>query len=375
MKGTHPMKTENNERKRRPFQPLFWLVTALLWLLCSAWYMIPWPSSLIEFWYSRGFFKALGFIVVPVTGRLPFSLAMVLNIALPLLCLALWLRLFIRNFRTKELPVWRIYLKVIYGLLFIIPALWCWFLIFWGMGYAREPMETRLHLGTEAVRESELEEIAEKLFNQLMSDLPATEEERNVKRAITSISYSMERTIQAWEGRSVALPRRVKATIPGMLLMNGTSGLCAPFTLEAHVDGGLPDTFFVAVAAHELGHIAGVCDEGETNLLGFVAGLQAENSYARYCVALDLYLDVARQLRTEKLQEAMRRLPETAREDIRAMQEASRRYRIDFFQKWSWRMYNRYLKSQGVKEGVRSYGRGVQLVVKAWRAGLLNLSY
>ena len=368
------MKQQNEKKNSPSFQVAFWLLTVLLWLFCASWHLIPWPSSLIEFWYSRGFFKALGFIVVPLTGRLPFSLALVLLIALPLLCLGLWLRLLIRYFRKKERSFRHVLLKGVKALLFLVPLLWCWFLLFWGMGYAREPMESRLHLGTEAVTEAELEEIGDQLFAGLMRDLPATEAERNVERAVASVSHSMERLIRIWEGRSVALPRRVKATIPGMLLMNGTSGICAPFTLEAHVDGGIPDTFFVAVAAHELGHIAGMCDEGETNLLGFAAGLQAENSYARYCVALDLYLDVARQLNTERRQEVLARLPESCWKDIREMQEASSRYRIDFFQKWSWRMYNHYLKSQGLKEGVRSYGRGVQLVVKSWRAGLLPLS-
>ena len=352
----------------------FWLTTALLWLLCGVWYFLPRQSGQVELWYSRGLFKSLAFLIVPLTDSLPFSLAITLLVAFPLVLAGVFVAEVISALRQKEKVTIRVLSRGIKILLFLLPFLWCWFLLFWGIGYGRDPMETRLHMDNEAVAESELLQIADTLYGVLTRDLPRDAEERNISRAVRSISYAMQRVVLRWEGRSAAVPRRVKATPPGLLLLNGTSGICSPYTLEAHVDGALPDTFFVAVAAHELGHIAGVCDEGETNLIGYAAGLQAENSYARYCVALDLYVNVARQLSPELRQAAMARLPQSALDDIRKAGEASRRYRIEFFHKWSWRMYNHYLKSQGVKDGVRSYGRGVQLVVKAWRAGMLPLA-
>ena len=114
-------------------------------------------------------------------------------------------------------------------------------------------------------------------------------------------------------------------------------------------------------------------DEGETNLIGYIAGLRADDPYARYAVALGVYRSVAGQRGPEAYRQAVERLPEQAREDMRLAREASARYHIDWFQKWSWRAYNQYLKSQGVREGVASYGRGAQLLARAWRAGHLEL--
>jgi hypothetical protein len=122
-----------------------------------------------------------------------------------------------------------------------------------------------------------------------------------------------------------------------------------------------------------LGHIAGVCDEGETNLIGYIAGLGADDPYARYAVSLNIYLAVAHQLGGEARTTAIQQLPEQAIQDMQRAREAQEWYRIDWFQKWSWRAYNHYLKSQGVREGVRSYGRGAQLLAQAWRAGYLEL--
>lgn len=369
--------TEEHEAQEKRSALGLWLVAggigALLWLGCISWYYIPWQPAQIEFWYSRGLYKVISSLIVPVTDRIPFSLILTAQAALLVLALFVLLRFIVALIRKKESPGRKGAWKRILLTVFFAPLLPCWFLLFWGIGYGREPMETRLHLSTEKVREEELEEIGEQLLAMIERDRPRHEDERNVERAIRSVASAMEGLVLQWEERSITLPRRVKATPPGLLLVNGTAGICSPFTLEAHVDGGLPDTTFVAIAAHELGHIAGVCDEGETNLIGFAAGLHAEDSYARYCVALDLFLDVTRQLPGEKNRALANRLPGEVIKDLIARQEATQRYRIDIFHRWSWRMYNHYLKSQGVKEGVRSYGRGVQLVVKAWRAGLLPL--
>ena len=70
---------------------------------------------------------------------------------------------------------------------------------------------------------------------------------------------------------------------------------------------------------------------------------------------------------------ALAKLPPQARDDLKRTSEASRRYRIQWLQQWSWRAYNHYLKAQGVQDGVQSYGRGTELLVQAWRSGYVAL--
>lgn len=354
-------------------QTVFITVTAGFWLLCAAWYLFQPTPTTVETLYTRGFYRIIVGMTVPVTERLPFSLALILLTGGPLLFLALWVSNWIYRRRVRKLAHWR---GLFWGpkwLLLLVPVIWLWFLVFWGIGYGRLPVEERLRFDDENVSEEELFRIKEGLMAVILRDQPRAEGDRDTDRALTSVSRTMQTLTSEWEGRPVRVPRRVKATPAGLLLMNGTSGVCAPFTLEPHVDGALPDTWFVSVGAHELGHIAGVCDEGETNLISYIAGLRAEDPYARYAVALNIYLGVVRQLKNEDRKEAMERLPEQAHQDIERARKAQERYKIDWFQKWSWRAYNQYLKSQGVQEGVRSYGRGTQLLARAWRAGYIDL--
>ncbi|MFA7692446.1 MAG: DUF3810 domain-containing protein [Candidatus Hydrogenedentes bacterium] len=352
---------------------LFILMSLVLWVPLGLWYFFQPAPAVVEKLYSCGFYPVMAKLIIPVTSSFPFSLSLLMVAAAPFLFIVLWILACVMGYRRHQRFRWRGLLWGPKWLLFVIPLIWLWFLIFWGMGYARQPIEERLAFDGEAVSAEELASIKEGLFQVIDRDQPQEDSDRNIAEALASVSKSMEQMVNGWEGSSKRIPRRVKATPPGLLLMNGTSGVCAPFTLEPHVDGGLPDTWFVSVGAHELGHIAGVCDEGETNLISYIAGLQADHPYARYAVALTVYVSVANQLTAEERKEAIARLPEQARADIQAAHEAGQKYRIDWFQKWSWRAYNHYLKSQGVREGVRSYGRGTQLLVQAWRSGYLTL--
>ena len=48
--------------------------------------------------------------------------------------------------------------------------------------------------------------------------------------------------------------------------------------------------------------------------------------------------------------------------------------RVDLVERVGWRVYDSYLRSQGVEEGVRSYSRVIELIVRARRRGVTSPS-
>jgi len=62
------------------------------------------------------------------------------------------------------------------------------------------------------------------------------------------------------------------------------------------------------------------------------------------------------------------RLRAGPRADLDAM-AARLRTRVDLVQRVGWRVYDSYLKSQGVQEGIVSYSRVVDLIARASRPG------
>lgn len=359
---------------RRYHWLIFWGVITALWLLVILWLKFPPPSEWVETLYSRGFFRLIAYLLVPLTNAISGSIALTAVIGLGALFFVSWGYRWWRLRKHEHAPHWRGFLwgfKCLYAAGAIIAAT---FIVFWGAGYQRPLAMERLNLPAEDLLPEDADAIRAICLEIIHAHAPSEPEgQRDKDGAIAAIAESMAHVIREWDGSTPRLPRGVKATPPGLLLANGTSGIYAPFTLEPHVDGGLPDTAFVYVAAHELGHVAGMCREDEATLAGFAAGIQAQHRFARYAVALDVYTDLARTLRGEERQAALDALPQVAKDDITRTREVVQRYRIDWFGRISWRVYDSYLQSQGIPEGRANYGKGVLLFAKAVQRGLVPL--
>ena len=349
--------------------------TGLLWgiavpVVYLVYYYVK-PAA-IDTDFSRGLYRYIGQHVIPYTEQVPFSLSLYLTIALivlaPLLWLIRWLQLIVRGDGFLAGLVWGPV-----RLLFLAPLLAAWFLIFWGAGYQRPPVEKRLGLVADKPTQDEIQRIEDSLLAIVQRDQPRSPEDRNIPRAVKSISTAMAQFVHETEGRPARVPQRVKATPPGFLLFNSTSGICSPFTLEANVDGAIPDTGFVYVAAHELAHTAGINREGEATLYGQIAGLRADDPFARYCVALDAYRDLAGDLGKDGYKAAMERLPQESRDELKHIHEVAASYNVKWFSQYSWKAYNKYLQTQGIKEGTRNYAQSTKLFVYAARKGYIRL--
>jgi hypothetical protein len=245
-----------------------------------------------------------------------------------------------------------------------------WFVVFWGAGYQRVPVEERLGLDLE-LHPVENELLREELLLYIAQHIPEPDL-RQRDEAVASIAASMAELVHLWDGTPIRLPRRVKAAPAGFLLYQGTTGVCAPFTLEANVDGALPDVAFVYTAAHELGHVAGFNTEAGATLVGFAAGLQAAHPFARYATALDLYTDLVNLLPPMQWEREIRRLPEAALADLQHIRATYDHHVNPWLREKQRAIYEQYLQSQGVEEGLVNYAQGAVLFASAWRKGVIR---
>jgi Protein of unknown function (DUF3810) len=345
--------------------PREWLLGGLLLLCCLSWFLLNPSSALVEALYSRRIYPFLSSLVVPLTSFLPFSLATVLLLSLPLL----WLAFSIRSFQKRTsrgwlaLWLWRtlVCLAILYGL----------FVIFWGANYRREAIEHLAHLPATSVIPSDVENLAKALQNILEETVNS---QRNTARAAKAIKTSLEQTTFDLTGVTPTLPTFAKRLPGGWLILAGSaSGVVSPWTLEAHVDGALPEVSYLAVGAHELAHIAGFAGEADADLVAAIAGLKAQDAFARYAVALRLWWDVVATFTPEDQKAYLEQLPKQALIDLESTFEPYRRYQLpNWIQSLQRSSYNQYLKTQGVEAGLADYSRIVNLLVKAQKQGLLE---
>ena len=114
-------------------------------------------------------------------------------------------------------------------------------------------------------------------------------------------------------------------------------------------------------AGARVGASAGYAPEDDASFVGLVAAMYADPG-SRYSAWLALTFEAANQLPRRDREHVLSGLAAGPRLDEQAI-AARLQSRIETVQQVSWQTYDRYLKSQGVAEGIRSYSRVVQLLV------------
>jgi hypothetical protein len=248
------------------------------------------------------------------------------------------------------------------------------YLIIWGVNYRRPPLLELLDVVEQPVAETELIALAQDLLllvGSTSEELPAVTSSHRYE-ALEAVSAELEHL--AWRlGWPASLPARVKLLPPGTLLRSGYAGMLFPFTLEPQVDGALTETSQVAIGAHELAHAAGFASEVDADLAALLAGLQAQNTFARYATALSLLSRTLASLPPPERFAIVDSLPERAARDLAEVHERSARYLQPSLARRITAIYNRLLKGQGVDAGVASYGRAPHFAALLRRHDLLPL--
>jgi uncharacterized membrane protein (GlpM family) len=341
---------------------IFYTLLGFFALIGLAWIAVPTPAFQVEALYSRGLFPTLSLALISVTSAVPFSLAGAFLIALPLGLIAF---LIFSKWRSKKAILPRVSAKKwqwLWQLPLIGLAIYGLFVTLWGANYRRLPIEEILSLRVNNVAPSDLEGLARDLLEVIKRNANAS---RNEVRAFEAIRASIVQEVRNISSVEPTLPTRVKATPPGFLLRLETSGVVSPLTLEAHVDGALPQPFFLAVTAHELVHTAGFAGEADTDLVAAIAGLKANDAYARYSVALWYFLRVLRDVPSGLQERLWQDMPKIALEDYQALRRATEAHQFPLAAQFSQAVYNQYLRTQGVEAGVRDYSRIGRLLAAA----------
>jgi len=166
-------------------------------------------------------------------------------------------------------------------------------------------------------------------------------------------------------GRAAAPPpkRALFYPIMGML---GISGIYSPFTGEAIVSTIGTDPFQPSVMTHEMAHRLGFAAEDDANFIAYLACMASENPVFRYSGALMAFsycynamtdpgyiADIGAAMRADAadaLEDYSRNRAEWDRYDG-PLREAAET------------VNNTYLQAMGQEDGVKSYGRVVDLLI------------
>jgi hypothetical protein len=197
--------------------------------------------------------------------------------------------------------------------------------------------------------------LALRLAEVIATDLPAGP--IDVPGATAATAAELERIAPG-----VRLPRRLDALPSPLLGPLGVGGVISPWTLEAHVDTGLPAWARAAVGAHELAHLAGFVHEADAEAVGLLAALRSDHADARYAAALRAWAWLPGEAR------AAAPLPPRAASDLDRLRAYARTARGPLAGP-AWRAYDLALRATGQEAGVAGYADGIRRLAAAEASG------
>ena len=330
--------------------------------------------DVVEAWYSRAIFPRVAASIALLTKSLPFAAAEPLLIGALLALGALG----VRRLRLLRGP-WRARLSeagarlaAVAGLVYLL------FLLLWGLNYQRLTFARSSGLDVRPSTARELADVACILTaraDALRVGLP--EDTAGVLRltagardalARTPLGFAAARDRFTFLGTTGARPK--PAFLSPLLSLLAISGIYSPFTAEPLVNAEVPDPDLPFCAAHEMAHAVGFAREDEANYLGSLACRLHPDADFRYSGTLAASASALEALARVDRDEA-RRLHDArsaaVKRDLEALTAWALRHEGPVAEA-SRRVNDAYLRSQGTRDGLASYGRFVDLLIAEHRA-------
>ena len=316
-------------------------------------------------WYTEHIYRILAGVIGRFFGMFPFSVVefgLYGTAAVFIACL-------IRGIIRRDRAYWK---KFLSGLVFYAAVLLFLYASCCGVNYYRTPFSsyyfsTLNRMSAEdVVNKEELVRLCEWLTDSLGSAAAELEEDGDAWRNLGEKGVRAMRTLgKSQPVLDVYYPRAKPVTFSVILSVQQLAGVYSPFTVEANYNRDMVSYNLPHTICHELSHLSGFMREDEANFIGYLACIGSEDEDLRYSGYVMGWIYAGNALAKqdyEKYVELYMELPERVRDDLAENNQFWDRYQGRVAET-STKMNDTYLKVNGQSEGVKTYGRVVDLML------------
>ncbi len=252
----------------------------------------------------------------------------------------------------------------------------------WALNYYRAPLINTLGYANRLSSTEELAELCEELIEDANAVRAGLDEDKD---GVFKIPYSVDDALKIvpdiYEDISeeydifsggYSAPKPIFASS----LMNYTqiTGIYMMFTVEANVNVAAKTPLILATACHEAAHQRGFAREDEANFISYLACREGGDDYFKYSGTLLALINSMNQLYaadSEKYYELRSTYSDNINNDLAYHSAFWAKYEGPVAEKVE-SVNNTYLKSNNQKDGVKSYGRMVDLLLaeRRYRLGI-----
>lgn len=333
-------------------------------------------STVTEAVYSNGFYRGISWLIGNLWGWLPFSVMELLFPVLMLIALwriAVWIGRLIRD-REKR---WAVFRKGVMDALLVVSVVYFLFIALWGLNYNRRNLADILDL---EVRPSTLEELVEMTEELLEKTNKLREEVQEDEDGITVLDGGPEGAFaRAGKGYLAAADY-----IPGICKVYGRPkplifssaiaythiwGIYSPFTGEPNINTKIPAPMLPSTMMHEFAHQIGFAREDEANYISYLTCSyhpDADFRYSGSLHALNYSMNAVYSQDPEAWKDLYNKLSDGIKRDLAENAKYHAKYAGPVREALT-KTNDAYLKANNQKDGERSYGRMVDLLLAQYR--------
>ena len=348
-----------------------WPLPALLAFLAQR--LLAGYPELSEQAQARRLFRWLSTPIASLSSLVPFSLTealVVLGIPLALAGLVFWLvRLCRRPGRLARTG------RFLRRLAWCLSLIYLLFMLLHGLNYTRQPVAESFGLPVQERQSADLQATAVWLVDQTNRlRTGRAEDQQGIFKLQAGIPAALREAAAGYAAAGAAYPLLAGPAIrpKGVLLSHywsytGITGLYFPLLVESNINIDVPEYSIPATTLHEIAHTRGFAREDEAGFIAFLAGLAHPDPDFAYSVLLDATARCLNALYSAD-EKAWRQTAGSLNEASWRDLEANNAYWKQFegpVQETSNQINNSYLQANLQQDGVRSYGRMLDLVL-AW---------
>lgn len=369
---------DNDFQARKLLKKIPWILLGpffyLLFRLSSLW------PDFIENVYSRAIYSVLSQGISTMTGLLPFSLGELLLYGFILFVIVYMILMLIKSVTAKRFW-WYILINRTLIFISIVSCIYALFVGLWGFNYSRNTLGSTLDLDTSPAKVTELYSTCEALIgkaNGLRGQIP--EDAKGVfspgfTRQDMMNSAALYYNKAAGETNNNFLGGNFGSVKPVIysigLSYAHISGIYFPFTGEANINTDQPMLYFPASCLHEAAHQRGFAREDEANFLAFYVSRYSDNASVEYSGTMLALVESMNKL-YEQDKDLYFTLRKSYSEGINRDLKDNYLYWLNFespVEETSQAVNNTFLQANMQADGVKSYGRMVDLLIALWRSG------
>ncbi len=343
--------------------------------------------GIAEFVFARGIYKWISQGISLISGIFPFSLMELEIIAVPIAVLFLVIRFFRKVFiqvhKKKEETGYTFTTGILNAACTLGIVLFMYVMLA-GVNYYRYPFA--VYSGLE-IKESTVDELynlclelADKAagIREQLHLMKGAEDQNGVLQISNThwdeVSQDLEDAFQKVAKEYPVLGgyyRSLKpVTFSNFMSRMEIYGIFWPFTMEANVNVDAADYSIPATMGHELAHLRGFMREDEANFIGYLVCRESDNLKFQYSGIMLALTYAGNQLYEEDpalLQSVRKHYNAEMVADIRDEYYYWKQFEDTAISTISNTMNDNYLKANNQSDGVKSYGRMVDLLLAEYR--------